>query len=200
MIEKALPRVIFIGESSVGKTSIITRATTGVFDPNTAATIGAGVQPISVEVDGRQHKFHLWDTAGQEIFRSIVPLYFKQAVCAIVVFSLADQKSFDALPEWIDLLNSHSERNVPVVIVGNKKDIEHAASASGNASEMRFVEVQDVKKFCNDKKYPFFFTSAVTGENIKNLFEFIAEKYIANIHEPEVTSFLSSEDEKKQCC
>ncbi|OHS92828.1 Ras-related protein Rab-6B [Tritrichomonas foetus] len=191
IVEKTLPRVIFIGESGVGKTSIIVRITTGVFDPSPAATIGAGVRPISITVRDKQHRFHLWDTAGQEIYRSIVPLYFKQAICAIVVFSLADLNSFNSIPEWIDLLNSHSEQNVPVVIVGNKKDV---------TPDKQVVEISTVKKFCDDKKYPLFFTSAVTGENIQNLFEFVAENYVARQNEPEVSDTMRRTGSEQGCC
>ncbi|OHS99921.1 Vacuolar protein sorting-associated protein 21 [Tritrichomonas foetus] len=188
LIDKSIPRVIFIGDSGVGKTSIIVRVTTGVFDASPAPTIGAGVRPISINVNETQVKFHIWDTAGQEIYRSIVPLYFKQAICAIVVFSFSDQRSFDSVPEWIDLLKSQADHPVPVVIVGNKFDIPERA-----------VEVNVVKKFCTDNKYPFFFTSAVTGEQIQQLFEYVAENYVAHAQALEEAKLASSE-EPKNCC
>ena len=80
------PRVIFIGDSGVGKTSLITRGTNDTFNELTSPTIGAGVTPITMTVNGVEVNFQVWDTAGQEIYRSIVPLYFKYAKCAIVVF------------------------------------------------------------------------------------------------------------------
>lgn len=195
--EKLFPRVIFIGDSGVGKTSIILKATTGVFDPSPASTIGAGVRPILVNVGAKQYHFHLWDTAGQEIYRSIVPLYFKQADCAVIVFSMSDYKSYQNVTEWIDILNSNSGRTVPIVIVGNKMDIYGKLKSSRNINstdetnsssqrldsipdlELQILEIPTIKKFCEEKNYPLFFTSALTGENIHNLFEFIAQNYVS---------------------
>ena len=186
------PRIIFIGDSGVGKTSIIVRAATGVFDGSSAPTVGAGVRPISVDVDGKTQKFHIWDTAGQEIYRAIVPLYFKQAVSAVVCFGLDDPKSFDSVPEWIALLRQFSVQNVPVVLVGNKTDIGAAAK----------LEVPAVKKWASKEGMTLFFTSALSGDGIKQLFEHIARTYVstANLPEESVSRKLDPGDDEQKCC
>lgn len=191
LTEKSLPRVIFIGDSGVGKTSIIIRVTTGVFDASPAPTIGAGVRPVTINVNDKQYKYHIWDTAGQEIYRSIVPLYFKQAVAAVVCFSLDDPKSFANLGEWIDLLKEHAFQNVPVVIVGNKTDVDEQQ-----------MDKSDLKKWASQRNYPIFFTSAVTGEGISVLFDHITRNYIAAINVPEICDrkIKNRDNDEQKCC
>lgn len=217
--EKVFPRVIFIGDSGVGKTSIILKVTTGVFDPSPASTIGAGVRPISVNAGNKQYHFHLWDTAGQEIYRSIVPLYFKQAVCAVIVFSMTDYKSYQNITDWINILATNSDRNVPVVIVGNKMDLftdikipesNESIDSQNNSSqqldsipeigEHQVVEIPAIKKFCEERNYPLFFTSALTGENIKTMFEFIAENYVSPPNQKQEEVAQSQKDGSYGCC
>ena len=182
-------RVIFVGDSGVGKTSIITRVTTNKFDPSPSPTIGAGVRPFAIFINDQQVKFHIWDTAGQEIYRSIVPLYFKQALCALVVFSLADKKTFLNVPNWIDLLKTHSDVDIPVVIVANKNDLEDTE-----------VDVATVKSFCESRKLPCFFTSAATGQQIQNMFEFIAKKYVLPSFSHSNENLFDEKKEEKGCC
>lgn len=186
------PRIIFIGDSGVGKTSIIVRAATGAFDPSSAPTVGAGVRPLSVDVDNKSHKFHIWDTAGQEIYRAIVPLYFRQAVAAVVCFGVDDVKSFENIPEWLALLRQNAVQNVPVVLVGNKVDVGAGAK----------LEVGTAKKWAAKEKLPLFFTSAMTGEGIKELFEHIARVYVAAANVPEETlnRKIEAADDEQRCC
>ena len=91
------PRVITLGNSGVGKTSLIYRMKTGQFLEETAPTIGAGVTQVEVTIKANTYPLQIWDTAGQEMYRNIIPIYFKGAVFAILVFSMDDKKSFDDL-------------------------------------------------------------------------------------------------------
>ena len=186
-----LSRVIFIGDSGVGKTSIITRVTTGTFDPSPPSTIGAGVRPITFKAKGQEYKFHLWDTAGQEIYRSIVPLYFKQATCAIVVFAMDDANSFTNIPEWIELLQANASAHVPVIIVGNKIDKDHPD-----------FEIADCKRWADTKNFQIFFTSAATGQGIQELFEHVTTHLSAS-QEPDVQDAVMrkmNEGNNGKCC
>ena len=96
------PRVITVGDSGVGKTSLIHRIKSDTFLEQTVPTIGAGVTPIEVEVDNQKYSFQFWDTAGQEMYRNIIPIYFKGAVVAVLVFSMSDSKSFQNLESWME--------------------------------------------------------------------------------------------------
>jgi small GTP-binding protein len=161
--DRSLARVIFIGDSGVGKTSLITRATTGTFGSPPPPTVCAGLRPITLKTKGQTYKVHLWDTAGQEVYRSIVPLYFKQATCALLVFSVAEPASFQELENWFQLLYSHTDGNVPALVVGNKIDIPN----SGVAKE-------EVSSWAGSHKVPVFYTSAATGAGLDELLEYVA--------------------------
>ncbi|OHS99230.1 Ras-related protein Rab-2B [Tritrichomonas foetus] len=191
MQDQIFPRVIFIGDSGVGKTSLILRGTNDNFADNTSPTVGAGVTPMSINVEGQETNFHIWDTAGQEIYRSIVPLYFKYAVCAIIVFAFDDQKSFASLNSWLDMLRSNSETEIPVVIVGNKWDIEK-----------KQVEITEAKAWASSRGFQLFFTSAKTGEQVRNMFSFVAERFVANSIKSQVLDVNGDQAnrKRKKCC
>jgi small GTP-binding protein len=189
MADRPLPRVIFIGDASVGKTSIIIRVTTGAFDASPAPTIGAGVRPVTVKLGNKSCSFHLWDTAGQEIYRSIVPLYFKQAVAAVLVFSLNDSASFTNLPEWVGMLREHAPTAVPIIVVGNKTDLEPHS-----------VDTRTAKKWTDSSGYPLFLTSAVSGEGIQQLFECIAEQYVLRVTSSDVVIASHGKHDGEGCC
>lgn len=190
MTEQISARVIFIGDSGVGKSSLIVRGTNNTFSELTSPTVAAGVTQMSMTINGRETNFQIWDTAGQEIYRSIVPLYFKYAVCAILVFSFEDQKSFQSLNAWIDMLHSNADQEVPVVIAGNKWDIEK-----------KVVELAEAKAWASSRNYPLFFTSAKTGENVHQLFHYVTDTYVANsIQRASVTIAGKQAKKEKECC
>ena len=124
MIETVSPRIIFIGDSGVGKTSLIYRSKYNKFNEGTAPTVGAGITKMEAVQNGVRVEYQLWDTAGQEIYRNIVPMYFKGASGAVIVFSCEDRSSFLHLGSWVEELLSHSERPIKYVIVGNKIDLK----------------------------------------------------------------------------
>jgi small GTP-binding protein len=188
-LREIVPRVIFIGDSRVGKTSLITRASSDTFTDITVPTVGAGVTQMRIVSDGQDLNFHIWDTAGQEMYRSIVPLYFKMAVCAIVVFAFDDLQSFNSLSSWIEMLQRNTDREVPVVIVGNKTDLDN-----------KIVDVGQAKSWASLKNYPIFFTSAATGENVHKLMEMVAVSYAGNSPQ-EVTEVVVKDNQtEKNCC
>jgi small GTP-binding protein len=184
-----IPRVIFVGDSGVGKTSIITRGSSDIFTGVAVPTVGAGVTPMRILADGHEINFHIWDTAGQELYRSIVPLYFKMAVCAIIVFALDDAKSFNSLSEWIDMLHQSTDHDIPVVIVGNKTDTEN-----------RVVDQSQAKSWASLKNYPIFFTSAATGENIQTLIHTVGVTYAGNCLQESTQIVKKDSQGEKTCC
>ncbi|OHT00704.1 GTP-binding protein ypt5 [Tritrichomonas foetus] len=188
MQDRVFPRVIFIGDSGVGKTSLISRGANDSFNDMTSPTVGAGVTPMTRTVDGKEVGFHVWDTAGQEIYRSIIPLYFKYAVCAIIVFSFEDIKSFQALDLWLEMLQTNTDHDIPVVIAGNKCDVEK-----------KTVDISMAKKWASSKNYQLFLTSARTGEQVNNLFQFVAENYVES-SEKAIALATATAQRKDGCC
>lgn len=155
-------KLVLLGESSVGKSSIVSRLTTGQFQKNNA-TIGAAftTKTIRVENDSmiKQVKLEIWDTAGQERYRSLAPMYYRKTDVALVVFDVTDNNTMSKAQSWIDELNSYVEQeeaeNLIIKIVGNKIDL----SPQLLEYDMEWFPV-----------------SAKTGQGIENLFQLIAEE------------------------
>ncbi|OHT07188.1 GTP-binding protein ypt3 [Tritrichomonas foetus] len=189
MVEPVTPRIIFVGDSGVGKTSLIYRAKYNKFNEGTAPTIGAGITKMEATHNGVKAEFQLWDTAGQEIYRSIVPMYFKGVCGAIIVFSFEDRSSFLNLGSWIDELLAHSERPIKYVVVGNKIDCLNQT-----------VSQVEARNWANDRKAVIIFTSAITGENVELLLEHVVNNFVFT---PMTGDFIPQAElaaQPKSCC
>lgn len=159
-------KFIIIGNSGVGKTCIIDRMVFDRFQDNHDVTIGVNFQVQMMQIESTQLKLQLWDTAGQEIYRSITQGYYRDTDVAIIVYDITDQGSFDSLKEWVSDVRSIAPSTCIIAIVGNKKDLE--------STGQRKVSYEDGKIFAESSKFPFFETSALTGENVRALFEQLA--------------------------
>jgi small GTP-binding protein len=156
-------RVITVGDSGVGKTSLIHRMKTGEFLEDVVSTVAAGVATIDVNVQGSRHALQIWDTAGQELYRSVIPIYFKGAVLAILCFSATDDQSFLHLDGWLEELRDHARAEIEVVLVGTKYDCES-----------KLVEEDRAKAYADQRKMKLFWASAVTGQNVSVILEYVA--------------------------
>ena len=163
-------RIILIGDSGVGKTSIMGYASQDECSEFTKPTIGVSVTSLKVTVDGEEVQLYLWDTAGQEMYRSIVPLYFKGAALAIAVFSVDNPKSFCSLNDWIAQLNACTQARVPIVIVANKCDLLKDSAENK-------VDMDQALEWAHTNGFPIFRTSAKTGFGINDLVTFVAKSY-----------------------
>lgn len=117
-----LAKAIIIGDSSVGKSSLLYRYTEQDWNPHYIATIGVDFKVMTFERDSKIVKLQLWDTAGQDRFRTIVHTYYRGAHGVMMVFALDDRQSFDNLHEWIGDVQKFATNGVPVVLIGNKSD------------------------------------------------------------------------------
>jgi small GTP-binding protein len=161
------PRIIFVGDSGVGKTALIHRAKNHRFSENITPTIGAGITEMEAEVGGRQVQFQFWDTAGQEVYRNVVPIYFKNVAGAILVFSMSDRQSFLNLGDWVNQLSAHADEDIGVVVCGNKIDREDLS-----------VDHAEAEKWANNRRFTIVFTSALTGENVDMLVDHVARRFL----------------------
>ena len=158
-------KVVFLGEGRVGKTSIGKRWVEGKFDSGTRSTVSAAFFQKTVQYSTRSFDIQLWDTAGQEEFHSLAPIYYKDAQAAILVFSVTDSKSFERMQQWKKELNASRGDTIKIIICGNKIDLP----------SQRCVKTEDGEKIAKDFGSQYFEVSAKTGEGIDNMFMHLAE-------------------------
>eukprot|EP00977_Amphora_coffeiformis_P028363 scaffold34938_cov261-Amphora_coffeaeformis.AAC.2 len=169
-------KIVFLGDSSVGKTSVITRFMHDNFDKHYQATIGIDFLSKNVQIeDGRTVRLQLWDTAGQERFRSLIPSYIRDCSAAVIVYDVSNHESFDHTAQWVqDVLAERGDRdNVVFCLVGNKTDL-------GN--NKRQVTTDEGEERAKQEGMVFTECSAKAGYNIKSLFQ----KLVAALPSPEV--------------
>ncbi|WVR06004.1 hypothetical protein IAU60_003032 [Kwoniella sp. DSM 27419] len=142
-------KLLLIGDSSVGKSSLLLRFTDDEFlsDEETAATIGVDFKVKSIELDGSKYKLSIWDTAGQERFRTLTSSYYRGAQGVILVYDVSSRQSFDELLKWFKEIDTYCGEGVVKIIVGNKVDKEfsrqvpkHEGQAFANRMNALFVE------------------------------------------------------------
>ncbi|KAE8875700.1 hypothetical protein PF005_g13909 [Phytophthora fragariae] len=160
-------KLVIIGPTDVGKTSITMRYCHGSFSTPTSATIGASFLQKRVIVGDdagarRKLTLQIWDTAGQERFRSMAPMYYRNAKAAILVFDLQSEASFEKIKEWLQDLQHHVGDDIVLAVVGNKSDVP---------SNFDFSKAQ---QFADEIGALVFRTSAKTGEGVQALFESLA--------------------------
>ncbi|KAH3732440.1 Rab GTPase [Pelomyxa schiedti] len=118
-------KLVLVGDSFTGKTCLVGRLLHNDFI-TTTPTIGAAFQVHTLKVDGRDIKLEIWDTAGQEKFRALTPMYYRGAAAALVVYDITKMATFEVMKRWIDELRSHAPPNIVLAICGNKVDLEDA--------------------------------------------------------------------------
>ena len=119
-----LVQILLIGNSSVGKTSLVQRFTSNNYTDNYLATIGIDFKLKIFEINNVKLKLQIWDTAGQERFSNLTANFYKSAQGIIVVYSISDEASFEAINRWILQIQTNAPKNVQILLVGSKSDLE----------------------------------------------------------------------------
>ena len=163
-------KLILIGNSGVGKSSILQRYIQKIFNDSYSSTIGVDFFMKSLTIGDKSIKLQLWDTAGTEKFRSITTGYYRGADAAFVVFDLSSKYSYNSLNEWIESYYKFSNPDVEknVILIGNKCDLV----------DKREVTNEEIENFIKNNNINYFETSAKEGKNIDEAFLFIAEKLV----------------------
>ncbi|XP_027253565.1 ras-related protein Rab-31 isoform X8 [Cricetulus griseus] len=121
-------KVCLLGDTGVGKSSIVCRFVQDHFDHNISPTIGASFMTKTVPCGNELHKFLIWDTAGQERFHSLAPMYYRGSAAAVIVYDITKQDSFHTLKKWVKELKEHGPENIVMAIAGNKCDLSDIRS------------------------------------------------------------------------
>lgn len=161
-------KVVILGDASVGKTSILGTLAYGVFDGNYNATIGVDYVPKIVSLaDGSTVKLNIWDTAGQEKFKSLIPTFLRDMIAGIVVFNICDRSSFENVRSWVRFIQQEQGDEIvsQLYLVGNKLDMESTRLVT-NSEALELSNELGMKSYTE--------LSAKTGFNIKELFSNIA--------------------------
>ena len=154
-------KIIFLGDQYVGKSSILNRFYQDKFEPDYQATIGLDFHSKNVEINGNSVRLLLYDTAGQEKFKSLIPMYIRDANIIIVVYDISNKDSFTHTDHWVNETKDLKREDAIFVLVGNKIDLE----------EKRVVTKKEAEDFATEKGFLFYEVSAKTGEQIQELFE-----------------------------
>ncbi|KAK5869274.1 hypothetical protein PBY51_024005 [Eleginops maclovinus] len=157
-------KLVFLGEQSVGKTSLITRFMYDSFDNTYQATIGIDFLSKTMYLEDRTVRLQLWDTAGQERFRSLIPSYIRDSTVAVVVYDITNVNSFQQTSKWIEDVRTERGSDVIILLVGNKTDL----------SDKRQITIEEGEQRAKELSVMFIETSAKTGYNVKQLFRRVA--------------------------
>ena len=162
-------KVVFLGDSGVGKSSISQRFCKNIFTEEHEVTIGGAYLQQKIQLkNGSFLKLHLWDTGGEERFRAMAPLYYRDANAAVLVYEVSDLKSFQSMQYWLNELDSKVKQDgLVLALAGNKCDLPESKKQ---------VPLSNAKPFAENNKMIFAETSAKTGEGIQTLFQLLAEE------------------------
>ena len=155
-----LLKYIIIGDAAVGKSNLLLRYVHGQFKPEYQLTIGVEFGAKNIEIDSKIFRIQIWDTAGQENFRSITRAYYKNSVCALVVYDISSRDSFNNVMSWIEDCRNQSPKTIFIVLVGNKCDLE----------DKRQVTYEEGKELADKNELLFFESSAKDGINVDDIF------------------------------
>ncbi|CAE7203048.1 RABE1A [Symbiodinium pilosum] len=188
-----LVKLLLLGDSAVGKSSLLMRFCESKFDANFVLTIGVDFKWKQVERENRKLKIQVWDTAGQERFRTITPAYYRAAMGVVICYDITDKASFEHIDYWLQQLEQHGDEGVQRVLVGNKSDL----------SENRKVTREEGEKLAAQYSMKFFETSAKTGQEVDEAFLSIADEVVKQRYsdvQPNTFQVKKANQKKKQSC
>ena len=185
-------KLLVLGDLSVGKTSFIYRFIENKFGLDQIPTTGLDLKTADVIIDDKKVRVQLWDTVGQEKYKSITKNLIQRVQGIIILFDITNEESFNNLNSWIKIIKEHCGDKMPILIVGNKCDLE----------EERTVPREVIYDYIKREKRQYIETSCKTGKNIKKVIDNISKKIINSLTDKKNISFSldSTTFKKKKCC
>ncbi|EAX91137.1 small GTP-binding protein, putative [Trichomonas vaginalis G3] len=159
-------KVVMLGASGVGKTSVVLQLQEKVFKKMVQPTVGSGVISKDILTSKGQVTLRIWDTAGEERYRSFTGLYSQNSVACCIVFDVTDLETFDTIDEWVGLFRQNSQPNAIIYLAGNKCDL----------TDERQVSYDKAQKYAMDHDMKYYEVSAKTGQNVELLFRDLANQ------------------------
>ena len=160
-------KIIIVGDSGVGKSCLSIKATRNYFEDFYSPTVGFEFLTFNVKVDEKIVKLQIWDTCGQEVYRSLISSFYRSASLAIIVYSIENADSFNNIEKWLNDIKTQSNPDVKIFLIGNKADLE----------DKRKITKATGEKFCQEHQISYFAeTSAKTGFNVENVFVEVAKE------------------------
>ena len=153
-------KLIFIGDSGVGKSCLTTKAVKNNFEEYYQATVGFEFLTFNMKVNDKVIKLQIWDTCGQEIYRSLISNFYRNSSLAVLIYSIDNKESFNHAENWLNDLKSQANPDIRIILVGNKADLEDDRKVSREEGE-KYKEIQHLDLFME--------TSAKTGQNARNV-------------------------------
>ena len=194
-------KLILIGDYYVGKSNILLKYLKNQFNENSKTTVGVEFDIKNIIINNKRIKIQIWDTAGQERYRSITSAYYKGAKGALIVYDITRKNTFDNIDKWITDLKLNGDKDICIIILGNKSDL----------IDKREINKNDGIKKAEMYKIAFLETSALNGDNISKAFDELIEQIVINNknifqddNENEIDKGVNLNDEKnnnnKKCC
>ncbi|KAJ5070973.1 ras and ef-hand domain-containing protein [Anaeramoeba ignava] len=188
-------KILIIGNSLVGKSSLLLRFCDNQFNEDLGTTIGVDFRFATVKINDEVVKLQIWDTAGQERFRTITGTYYRNADGIMVVYDITNKDTFDQIKLWFQEIKKNAPENVVNILVGNKTDL----------AQQRVVSYEDGQKLAKQFKCDFLEVSAKSNSNVQESFHLLAEQTLQNFNKKKTKNrkglkFNKDTPDKKSCC
>ena len=188
-------KILVVGDSTVGKTNFIRMFIENKFNQNYMTTSGIDLKTSNIEIKNKKIRVQLWDTAGQEKYRAITTNLFLKVQGVLIVYDITNEETFNNLKSWVKSIKDECGKQMQMLIVGNKNDLE----------EQRVIDKNIATEYAKEEKLEYIETSSKTGDNIQKAITLLCEKILDNTELTNDFSFTLdatslSQKNKSRCC
>ena len=188
-------KILIVGDSSVGKTNFMTRFIENKFSEGYMTTSGIDLQTTDIQIKNKKIRIQLWDTAGQEKYKSITKNLFLKVMGAIIIYDITSEKSYINCKMWVQMIKEECGSHMKIIIVGNKSDL----------NDQRKIDEEEVMNYAKEQNTQYIETSCKTGENIRKAVSILCEKIMENKEMTDDSSFMLDNSaflpqKKRKCC